>query len=49
MQPISANVSAGNPCLRGRISTVDLRVLTSLDHLILRLKTYLPLLQNKLP
>jgi len=39
----------GKPYWKGRLSTVDLLALTSLDQLILKLKYYLPLLQNKLP
>ncbi len=39
----------GNPNRRGRLSTVDLLVLTTLDQLIFTLKFHLPLLQNRLP
>jgi len=43
------SVTAGNPYVRGRLSAFDLLVLTSLDQLILMLKTLFTFLQNKLP
>jgi len=39
----------GMPYLRGRLSTLDLLVVTSLDNLLLILKTLFTFLQNKLP
>jgi hypothetical protein len=42
-------VPARNSCWRGRLSTVNLRVLTSLDQLLLILQTLFTFLQNKLP
>ncbi len=39
----------GNPYWRGRLSTVDLLVLTSLDQLVKILKTLFTFLQSKLP
>ncbi len=41
-------VQAGNPYKRGRISMVDLLVLTSLDWLLLKVETLFTILQNKL-
>jgi hypothetical protein len=49
---ITLAVKAGSSreaLLRGRFSTVDLLVLTSLDPLLLYWKYYFPLLQNKPP
>jgi hypothetical protein len=40
---------AGNPYWRAMLGTVDLLVLTSLDQLILILKTLLTFVTNKLP
>jgi len=42
-------VDAGKPYQRGRISTVDLLVLTSLDQLLFALKLYFSVSSNKLP
>ncbi len=45
---INHKFKTGNPYRRGRLGTVDLLVLTSLDELIYEWKYYFPLLQNKL-
>jgi len=42
------NAPAWIPHLGGRLSTVDLLVLTSLDNLLLTLETLFTFLQNKL-
>ncbi len=47
-QKILQSMDTRNPYSRGRISTVDLLVLTSLDQLLLYWKYYLPFLKNKL-
>ncbi len=39
----------GNPSLRGRLSTVDLLVITSLDQLLLIMQTLCTLVRNKPP
>jgi hypothetical protein len=49
LQALPANIRPGNLYWRGRLSTVDLLVLTSINQLIFRLKIFLPVLQNKLP
>ncbi len=41
-------VQAGNPYCKGRLSTADLLVLTSLDQLIFILKIFFTFLQNQL-
>ncbi len=41
-----ATPKAGNPYWKGRLSTIDLLVLTSLDQLFLYSQCYLHLLQN---
>jgi hypothetical protein len=46
---VSIGPLPGKPYGRGRLCTVHLLVLTSLDQLLLYLKYYLHLLQNKLP
>ncbi len=45
----SDDEKAGNPYGRGRLSTVDLLVLTSLDQFFLIMQTLRTFLQNKLP
>jgi hypothetical protein len=45
---VGACQKAGKSYLRGRVSTVDLLVLASLDQLLVILKYYLRLLQNGL-
>ncbi len=42
-------VKTGKTNWRGRLSTVDLLALTSLDQLLLKLKTFFTFLQNELP
>ncbi len=49
LEQVPETFQAGNPYLRGRLSTFDLLVLTSLVRLLLILKTLFTLLQNKLP
>jgi hypothetical protein len=45
----NGDVSPGKSYGRGRLNTVDLLVLTSLDHLLFKLKILFTFLQNKLP
>jgi len=41
---------AGKPYLRGRLSKIELRVLTSLEQLFFKIENIIfPFLQNKLP
>ncbi len=48
-QYITGFEGAMETLLKGRLSTVDLLVLTTLDQVIFALKYHLPFLQNKLP